>query len=158
MLEVFQVLENTRQPCFPGLNLACLGCISTWGQGTEVTSGPPMCPWWVSRTTRNSFRQACPTGWTKMHVLTGAHFLFLSISPLFSLGFTVFAFGFITLECPFEYCSEAKLPHFTQCIGLGSRFYFLYLILDSKQDTSIFPNSTSLPPLVSPWWRGLTNL
>lgn len=79
----------------------------------------------------------------------------LPFSPLVSWFFAV---GFITLECPLEYCSGVKLPHLIQCIALGSRFYILYLMLDSEQDASIFPNPTSLPPHVSPWLRGLTNL
>ena len=41
----------------------------------------------ISHTTRNSCQQACPTGQTKMHTVTGAHFLFLSMSHLF---FTLF--------------------------------------------------------------------
>lgn len=81
----------------------------------------------------------------------------------FSLYFIVFIFYCFCCQgyyfgMPLGGFSGVKLPHLIQCIAPRSKFYFLYLNLDGKQDASLFPHPPSLPPLVSLWLRGLTHL
>lgn len=63
------------------------------------------------------------------------HLLF--ISRLFLTSLRRFC-CFITLESPSEYYSGVKLPHLIQSIALGSKFYFLFLMLDSKWEALFF--------------------
>ena len=87
-----------------------------------------------------------------------AHFLFLSLSHLFLTLFHCFCCRGYYFGMPLGGSSGVKLPHLIQCIAPGSKFYFLFLNLDGKQDASLFPHPPSLPPLVSLWLRGLTHL
>lgn len=95
------------------------------------------------------------------HTVVGVRFLCFSTPPPPSFFHFISWFlltGLLLWNAPLEFYSGVKSPHLIQCIALGNRFAFSYLMLNSKQDVSVFPNSTSLPPLERPWFRRLTNL